>query len=56
MTEIVMSWPWYDRAIFGVIVAGVAFAPWQLSKQLGHLYTQNERIIGLLIDIKMARK
>lgn len=34
MSEVVNSWPWYDRAIFGAAVTGLFYGPYIISKQL----------------------
>lgn len=52
MTEIVNSWPWYDRAIFGAVMVGLLYVSYVISKQLAHISGQNERIINLLAQIR----
>lgn len=55
MSEIVNSWPWYDRGIFGAVLVGLLYAPYAISKQLTQISDQNQRIINLLAQIRDQR-
>lgn len=56
MNEIIMSWPWHDRAITGALIATVIFSPWIIARHLEQISRQNERVISLLVDIKIGRR
>lgn len=56
MNEIIQSWPWIDRAMVVALWATLIFAPWIISRHLERISGQNERIISLLVDIKIGRR
>ena len=56
MNEIIMSWPWFDRAIAGVVLTAIIYSPWAIGRVLERIYAQNERIINLLAQIRDQRE
>jgi hypothetical protein len=56
MLEVIENWPWFDRLILGALAATVGFAPWIIAMHLERIQRQNERIIHLLLDIKIGRR
>jgi hypothetical protein len=34
MTEIISTWPWYDRLVIFAVIFALLYAPYSLSKQL----------------------
>lgn len=56
MNEIIQAWPWIDRVIAMAFILTVIFAPWVIGRALDRIYSQNERIISLLVDIKIGKR
>lgn len=56
MLDLIQSWPWVDRFIIGALAATVGFAPWAIARELARIRDQNERIINLLVDIKIGKR
>lgn len=56
MFEVLENLPWIDRLVIVGLATTAGFAPWLISERLGHIAKQNERIINLLVDIKIGKR